>query len=354
MSFTENPTHLQQLSWSMGMWDDKDIKYFYYISMNKIDVLSPQMLKWRFSLPKITPKVGAFGVSVEAQVETKGDPNLVRRTTKLLHRMHKSNSVLQVNVDHDAPTSKFFFANNVWRHGLFYFKGGTPSIWYGRTAQTESKEDILVVSVIYFAWTMIEDTLIILVGSPSNILGIKIAPEGIFIPIPGTGGVHQVVQDLVNSLRTDEPHAISRELSLLDSVSARSLGGVELGLSNLYVEEYGNEPLPLPGLGGYDSYPLYLATFCFKYLSNLPETRLESVFRVLSVYKSGATNFLQDLQSFISKEIEKTVKLEKQHGSDFSTIKKKHFRELIASEIPKRLFNCSKIWFGSPIYTALR
>ena len=305
------------------------MKYYYYISKPKVEMLLPQIKRAKFSL-KLSPKVDVAGVSIGADIEKRDDSALVSRLGELIDKMEKKKLLEDVNSSMVVQEGSFLRSKSTWRHGLFFFKGGIPTSWGG-----SNREALLVLTVIYVAWTTIGDTIILLVGSPNNVLGDKVAPEGVFIP--GTGGVQDSVQTLVNSLQTDEPIADMRMRTSFGE--AFSLPNIQLGSQQRYTQEYGQYGLiPLPGFHSAELFPLSLAQFCFDYLSSLPQASLETVFRVLSIYESTQGNFQLDLEDFRSRvrdewedEWEKVRQAAEQNG----------------------LRRFSRVCFGSPIYTAL-
>jgi hypothetical protein len=237
-------------------------------------------------------------------------------------------------------------SNSIWRHGLFYFKGGVP----GFGTSIHEQERTFITSVIYVAWTTFGGAIIILVGSPNNILGDKVAPEGVFVP--GTSGVEDAVRDVVASFETDEPNNITSSFRH----EPPEFSNITLGSRQRYTSSYGRGRLPLPGRQT-DWFSLSLAQFCLTYFSDLPQVRLETVFRVFTSHRSKGKNFLLDLEKCSEdslRHLRETIDIT--DFPDFPAYEKKEidkwqkFRD-VSERNGLGIF--SKVFLGSPIYTAL-
>ena len=168
---------------------------------------------------------------------------------------------------------------NEWNHGLYGFHASGQEV------------------VSYYLWRKIGSTLFLLIGSPNNILGDKIVRNGSFVP--GTSGAFSEVLSFVKrNLSTDEPTAVtldplphwldSYEFSLVENVVEETNDKIEV-IPKLKVNprEYFETP---PGssrktIEFYD-YFYDLPNFCLSQLKHLPSSRIETVFKIYSVFKN--------------------------------------------------------------------
>jgi hypothetical protein len=269
-------------------------------------------------------KTCLFWISIGADIEKRHDSALVNQLNELLEKLDKEKLIHELHDGASLDDGSYWHSKATWRHGLFYFKGGIPKSWRER-----SKDEALITSVIYVAWTTIGNAIVLLVGSPNNVLGGKVAPEGIFIP--GTSGAVDDVRALVDSLRTDELDTVIYTKRWEEELANDIPADIEIGSEHRYIDR---SPIPLPG-SDTDSYPLSLAQFCLNYFSSLPQTRLETVFRVLSVHMSKCNNFLLDLEKYSE---------QRKYGD---------WTELRRVAAKNGLGSFSKVLLCSPIYTAL-
>ena len=318
------------------------MKYFHYVSRSKVEMLAPQLRrpKWFF---KIISKVTLGIISVGADIEKRDDDTaLIKQLNEVLEGLEKKKLVREIHDGTALDDASYVHSNAIWRHGLFYFKGGLPEFWRSEQGQ----EEVRVIT-----WTTFRDAIVLLVGSPNNILGDKSAPKGLFVL--GTGGVAQTVQHLVASFETDELNSITSEFQQ----KAPEFSNIMIGSQQRYVSTaFVRELLPLLG-GNTDWFSLSLAQFCLTYFSDLPQARLETVFRVFSRHKSKGKNFLLDLEKRSEESLRQVRKLaDVPDFPDFPEYEKQEidkWKKLREVSIKNGLGSFSKVFLGSPIYTAL-
>lgn len=315
------------------------MRHYYYISRTKLDMLLPQVRRRGFSL-KISPKVDFAGVSVGADVESRTDSAVVTKLGKLLQALDKKQDIRDARWGDSLASGQYFRNSGPWRHGLFYFKGGIPEFW-GR-----GEERLLKVSVAYLAWTTFRDSIVLLVGSPNNILGDKVAPEGVFMP--GTSGVADAIRRLVNSFPTDEGTSPVIESGWGGEVSQPD---IQVGSKNQYVEQYGRTRIPLPGFDDQWS-SLAFAQFCLYHLQTLPQGNLETVFRIESTHESAGENFRDDLQQFSKQKLAETRRIMSDYP-DHLAREAKEWKNAKRSATAAKLGIYSRVYVGSPLYTSL-
>jgi PGAP1-like protein len=152
------------------------IKYFYYISKAKLDMLKAQFSKNRstgsseFSTASLTQDMVALIASLNSTRQMVPFP-----TT-------------------DRLTSAAFYADcSDWHSGLFSLN------WMGNTP-----------TIVYTLFREFGDSLVLLVGSPNNILGDKVISSQYFVP--GTSGAQMAILDYVaKAFKVDEPVAVTVE-----------------------------------------------------------------------------------------------------------------------------------------------
>lgn len=135
-------------------------RYFYYISKAKVDMLLSQLRYSKLALPKIRPKVGVAGVEIEAEISPQARENLIHDTLSLLRLMTRKRLIRDLADSSVIDTREFWHDQGCWFNGLFLFS-------------------VEVELTTYFLWRTYQDALILLVGSPLNILGKKLVQDGV-------------------------------------------------------------------------------------------------------------------------------------------------------------------------------
>lgn len=290
------------------------MKYFYYISKTKVEMLQAQVDKPKFSISSISSKLGFGPASVTVAAE-KQNHTLVANTLKLLKTLENSRSIRPSDSLSKLDTAHFYHDQGIWKSGLFTFDS-----WCNNP------------TVIYALWRELERALILLVGSPNNILGDKIVVGDYFVP--GTSGAHLAILKYVgNVLCTDELVAVRT-------------GPSETYGRNVPVPELSNSKIILPksfesrkqlqrrnleeedDLYCHEERGLTLGCLCLRQLKVLPESHLDLVFRMFSTY---------DIPN--EDEVER-----------FGSWKPE---ERLAKARTLGLFKYDRVYLGSPVYTAL-
>jgi hypothetical protein len=266
-------------------------KYFYYVSRAKVDMLLPQL-------------------RIEGMPEEGSEP-LVTKTLRLLDRLQRSNSIVSLEETSDLGTMKFYASKAVWYNGLFYFR------------------TMVSVTVAYFLWRKHGDCIIVLAGSPDNIIGNRVARQG--VELSSTG-------DAIDTIGSSE----ILEVINTDEVSSAVVGG---GRTSRRIPPAKKRVSAAPGNRNFEeaiythSREVGLAIFCLSHLSALPEMSLETVFRVYSTYSSRAGNLFNDLAA----EHEQG---RKKYPTLYSDASLKEAQRM-------GLMNLRRIYIGSPLYTAV-
>ena len=141
------------------------MRYFYYISKSKVEMLLGQV-KTKSDLSKIHPKVEGFGLGVELEIERgideSADGKLARDTNKLINLMSKEKMITSLNSTTQFNSSDYFHDENDWTHGLY-------------TVRESGTENHMVT---YLLWKAHGRRIFLLLGSPMNVLGTKEVNEG--------------------------------------------------------------------------------------------------------------------------------------------------------------------------------
>jgi len=291
------------------------MKYFYYISKTKVEMLRAQLANRTFSLSSISSKLG-FGFASVTVTAEKQNYTLVADTLKLLNALEKNRSVRPLESLAGLEAGHFYHDHGFWQSGLFRF-------------DSECEHP----TITYALWRELGRSLILLVGSPNNILGERIVVGDCFVP--GTSGAHlEILQYVDTFLRTDEPVAVRTgppetyghdvpvpELSNSSIVAPKALASFEPQGRSHSTRDDDLDFRP-------NERGLALGLLCLHQLRSLPEGNLDLVFRVFSAHGIPCDDELERLGSW--------------------NIEKKRDRAQALG-----LFNYEKVYLGSPVYTAL-
>jgi len=95
-----------------------ELKYFYYISKPKVDMLLAQLHRTRFGFLSFTPRIEFAGLSVAGDLKTERNKDLVVDTSRLLKALRKRGAISRVSVDHEMDGQNFYHSEDLWRHGV--------------------------------------------------------------------------------------------------------------------------------------------------------------------------------------------------------------------------------------------
>ena len=280
-------------------------KYFYYISKTKVDMLLSQLSHSKLAIPKITPKIGVAGIEVEAEISSQARQNLIKDTLSLLRLMTRRKLIRDLAKDPVIDTGRFWHDEGIWFNGLFLFR-------------------VEVDLATYFLWKVYRDAIILLIGSPLNILGEKIVRDG--VQIPGTSGAcDQLLRFVARNIQPDEiVLATDKRYQGHPYLARLNLPGVTYGVANDAHLDSRLEFLPSKPKA------LSLGSLCLKHLMYLPQSEIDTVFRLFHEYDLEHPKDLLDWGSLLS-SVSHTAMAE-QMG----------------------LINVRRVFVGSPIYTALK
>lgn len=237
-------------------------KYFYYISRTKVQMLMPQMPA------AVQPKLSG--------VASSNEDNVVSDALALISSLASAKLLSPVPSSGILSHDGFYEDRADWHSGLFSMN------WMGNTP-----------SVVYAMLRIVEDSIVLLVGSPNNILGEKIVSAQYFVP--GTSGAQMEILEYVsNMFDVKEPVAVTE-------------GKVETYGYCGPVPEQTNSPIRNPfrvskrdwyrdqqgpsfmcdswSFSSEEKKGVSLAILCLSQLRKLPLCRLELAFRVFSTYQ---------------------------------------------------------------------
>lgn len=140
-------------------------KYFYYISKSKVELLQAQLTtKTNFSEINTTVEFGGAGVGVG--LKSQQNNVLAKQTLSLLKIMSKRQLIKPLPLDSETISSTIFYADKSdWHSGLISQMSEHPyenNFNYGDFRYFTA----------FILWRLLdENTLLLLLGSPNNIIG---------------------------------------------------------------------------------------------------------------------------------------------------------------------------------------
>ena len=165
----------------------------------------------------------------------------------VIERLNEHKLVAAFDDHTSIAAGTFYSSSGTWRVGLFCFQA------FGSAA-----------AVAYFAWRRFDSTLVLLAGSPDNVIGRRVAQDG--ISIRRTGDIMQSLEPSIRDIMTSE------EVSPAKGLPRRRVYVQPLD-ENRRIEQRRNRI--------YTNIPLAtLSLFCLRDLATLPEMNIETVFRI--------------------------------------------------------------------------
>lgn len=284
----------------------KTLKYFSYISRAKVEMLEAQLRRGLTlrGVRVVFPGLGDVNWTREQ------DDRLAERTRSLAKTMHRKKLVKTLDDEHELESSGFYRDESTWLNGLFSFKGDF------------SLEDETARVVSYLVWRQWSNSIILLAGSPENVLGEKVVRDGVWA-YGTTGTWATIVNFAETNLRTDERNFVA----VADRPARRASPGLPWADWDAETFDEGEDEAP----SGLFESPrgLALAVICARYLTALSRSRIETVFRVDERLDLRARGPLPEWVRDVLDE----------HGEEGDGM-----------ELLRR---CEAVYIGSPIYTAI-
>lgn len=247
--------------------------YFHYMSQEKLETLLALSSRESFKLTSITP-TGVIGPNRSLMRGEERQPGyLVSLGEDVIASVNAGVRAAPPDRGEFLEVTKFYHDLSAWRSGVFSFDSSCEQP-----------------TLVYVAWRAVRNSLVLLVGSPNNIVGAKKVEGDCFIP--GTQGAHLRILDFVDqTLGTDERVMVSvfePELFGDTSVAVPELTNGEV-ISRLHPKamaarwhDITKGDLSLPASS--DEKGLRLGFLCLKNMLRLPQTRIEVIFRVFGEY----------------------------------------------------------------------
>lgn len=284
------------------------MRQFLYISKTKVDGLEADL--WRRRKPQVTLTASVPGLKLA--ITTPSDmADLYRRTDALVRKMERRNHLVALPEQGELGYSQYYRDDSDWAHGLFSFKGDF------------SLEQADARVVTYLLWRRWQESIILLAGSPLNVLGEQVIREGVWA-YGTTGTLATLVHFTETALRTDETNVVGLAPPGTQP-EGEGLSWVE-GAADWPASDHSDQELRPEILSSPPG--LALAALCLGHLSTLPNGRIDTAFRIsqsLRVNLRGnVPRWAADLLS--------------QHGG----------REKLDF-----LRQCQMLYVGSPLFTAL-
>ena len=272
-------------------------RFFYYVSQAKVEMLLPQLRS-------------------EGTVDARGE-SLAAMAIDLIERLQRHELILPVDEHRALAPSEFYTSTAVWRNGLFFFR------------------TMVSTTVAYFLWRRIGDGIIVLAGSPDNIIGRRVARDGVMISSTGDAIGSLGSMNILEAIVTDEVPAVVLG-------GGRTSSAIPAARKTMHVER--RQVQPDRRQSSYNriytrTSHIALALFCLDELSGLPEMNIETVFRVYSRSTARTGTLFEDL------------KVEYEEG-------RKEYPDLFTDDNldAARTLGLDKVrtvYLGSPLYTAV-
>jgi len=285
------------------------MRQFQYISKTKVEGL--EAILWRRRKPEITFSASAPGGLVKLDVKPPAQvADLYRRTEALIRKMERHKQLVPMPEQGELESTDFYRDDAVWANGLFSFKGDF------------SLEQADARVVTYLLWRRWRDSVVLLAGSPLNVLGEQVVREGVWA-YGTTGTLATLVHFTETALRTDEENVVG----VAPAGAQPEVGGLSwtdrgTGWPSASQPDEKLRPEILSSPPG-----LALAALCLGHLAGLPSGQIETAFRItqrLAVNLRGnVPRWAADLLG-------------------------RHGREQLDF-----LRQCQAVYLGSPLYTAL-
>jgi hypothetical protein len=236
------------------------MRQYEYISATKVDELEAGLSRWRKPATTITAGPPFLQVAVTTPSER---ADLYRRTNALVRKMEHRKEIVPMPERSELGYSHYYRDGSVWAHGLFSFKGDFS------LGQADGRV------VTYLLWRRWQDSIVLLAGSPMNVLGEQVVREGVWA-YGTTGTMATLLHFTETALRTGEanlvgvaPPGIQPKTEGLTWIDEEASWPAASGPGEELRPEILSSP---PGLA--------LSALCLGHLSALPAGAIETAFRI--------------------------------------------------------------------------
>jgi hypothetical protein len=272
------------------------LRQFSYVSPPKLAALEAQLAR-RLPLRPASATVSLLGAEVSVSGESgEQREDLVRRTLAVERKLRRRKLVSSLPEEGELDPSRYYVDEATWWHGLFAFSGDfSLEADAGRV-------------VSYMLWRPWLDSIVLLAGAPENVLGERVARDGVWA-YGTTGTWATILRFAETTFASDEP-GFETVTGAPPSSPAQSR---DVAPSGLFDAPRG----------------LALAVICARHLSTLPESRVETTFRVSQRFPIRTPGLLPRWAA-------------EALGSGWAGDRR--------IELVRR---CKAVYVGSPLYTAL-
>lgn len=274
------------------------LKYFQYISKSKIDLLHQQVLTNRNNFSDISPKISFAGLEFGINLKREGlqDGNLFSNTVALITSLYKQDLIKPITDETKITLVNYYHIESTWHHGLMKWR--------------DSRIELPLVEA-YCVFRLVGDALILLIGSPSHLLG------------------------YIDATQTQNLNVIRSTTSLMYNSIYRVMGYY---VNNPEDTTRIDEEIFISDIREL-AFSLDLGTFCLQEVIKLPLKTVDTVFKIYSQY---------DLRRNAARIAQYAGEEERRGNLRY---------EMLLDPIKKAeivgLFKFRNLYIGSPLYTAI-
>lgn len=275
-------------------------------------MLESQLQK-QFGLSEIKPEIEMLGISIGTDIKFRDSTNLVRRTTSLIDKMKQRKYIRELTKCEELDTSGLYNDDSIWFNGIFSFN-----------VENAEKEKIFS----YLLWRPWRNSIILLVGSPNNIIGEReIKGSGVFSSFEiSTPMLLEVYLNMVaESFQSDEENFVRLSDSSFSDNPLVPVSSIPSINSDISISKH--KVVNIPSKLIYLPDALKAGVFCVKYLSHLPQSRIDTTFKI---FRKMDLNRRTNLSEWI-----------------------RALRDSSGNSISPELWKYKRIYIGSPLCTAL-
>ena len=223
------------------------LRQFSYVSPSKLAALEAQLAR-RLPFRGASAKLAVLGAEVTLSGESgEQRDDVVGRTLAVERKLKRRKLLTRLPDEGELDPSSHYVDEATWWNGLFAFTGDfSLEADAGRV-------------VSYMLWRPWRDSIVLLAGSPENVLGERVVRDGVWAY--GTTGTWATVLRFAESTFASDEPGFETVTSAPVSLTAENR---DVAPSGLFDAPRGHA----------------LAVLCALHLSALPESRVETVFRV--------------------------------------------------------------------------
>jgi len=281
---------------------------FFYISKTRIEMLQPQ-LGSKLPLPDL--KISGYGLELNFKNSPAGD-NVTRHLLDLIRKMKKHRLVTLLSAADFLETSKYYEDKGKWFNGLFSLNGNVDS---------SDKPEMVIT---YLLWRYWKDAIVLLAGSPMNVLGENTPRTG--VRCQGTSGTWATVLKFAETyFRTDETNFVEVTGKSVSNGSRSE----DFAVMNWDPQICDDSDIVVPLEVFSNTSGLAIAVFCVRYLSRLQKDVIDTIF---IISKRMELKERPDLPAWARELLNRIRERDDQIDS---------FRK------------CKRVYIGSPLYTAV-